>query len=183
MERNEYEELFKNDILEKKRLCRSKKVVTTGKKKVTVMTPVDYLKGLEKKKYINLENDGKVRYYKMSDILISLDEFKKLDDNKKAEYLKSYLQKYTRNEIAKKWNVKKSFLSYYINKLGLKNTTNESQNNSYKVESSKNYKINVSGVFKGSEVKEFIASLDLAVKENNTYYINIVLQQKFEESQ
>lgn len=104
-EPSECERLFAEDVREKRKALSGLRGRASRTGKISsVKTPVDRLKGKEKKEYLNLENKGKVRKYMIwENEIISYEDFLKLSVDQQVACLKSWEGKYTVKQIGAVW--------------------------------------------------------------------------------
>src|SRR4051794_26517476 len=80
-----------------------------GKFAKKMVTPVDMLKGKEKRIY---KGTGKVRTYNMYEEILLLEEFEKLSKEEQAKLLTEYRKRYTVDIIANTWKMKPHMVYY-----------------------------------------------------------------------
>lgn len=186
---NDIKAIFREDIKEKKIIGRGVCGRASRKKgfKGKMRTPVDFMKGQEKKDYIN----RKVVVYSMFDTLVSFDEFKSFDMEKRKKYMVEYLKRFSRREIADKWGVKTHTVNDHVHRLGLsqpnpakglRHTTTRvkiveatptlANTLSEKIEG---FKVTFGGSYKGKEIQERLLSISQLLVEDREYNIQIIL--------
>lgn len=179
---NDFEKIFQQEIREKKLIARSSKnkVSTNPRKCSKVMMPSDLLTGAEKRKYTK---SGKVVTYKMSDMFITYDEFLNLDLDKRKEYLENFLKRCngSKAEVARRWKVSSGTVCYHCKKLGLESRgETEMAENKRNKNSGKIYELVLKGQYAGSEIKDYLAGLDLTIKPDKNYEIEFRVKEVFE---
>jgi len=107
---NDYEWEFMQDSRDKKRTARGASARASRRRglKGAVKTPVDYLKGKERKAYMSENTITSI---------ISYVEFKALDLSQRGRVLARLLQKYTKAQLRLEWGVSSAVLSGIIYRL------------------------------------------------------------------
>ncbi len=115
---DEIERVFLEEVAEKKKAARGIHNKATRKKlRGKVLTPVDFLKGRERKAYMG---NSEVKISSIYDSIIPYDTFKSLPDEEKTKYLLRWLDNgLSTGNIAENWGRSKSVVQYWKGRLNL----------------------------------------------------------------
>jgi len=175
----EIEKLFFQDIAQKKQAGVGiyKKTGTRGHVG-SVRTPYDFMTNQEKRKL-----NGKVVISSVYDTIMSLKEFKKLDQEERTKTLKAYLfeKEFSRKQIAETWGISNSTLYHYINKAGLITSIARPEKieskQAIEEEVERGFNINLTGEFSGKEVQDRIIALGQILSEDKEYAITVQIKE------